>query len=419
MGFFAITSILLILLQALVYFSFVRYLKTTRFYKPAFRFYALIPFLVFNVPLYVIVFVIGRNFNPPQWFKIVGMTPFYIWHAATFLIAVWLLIGKVIKLPFKLSTWLLKLIRPVKQKIENLKSRRTVQAVDFSRRKFVRTATFAFSTYAFAGAAYGVLGHDNYTIEYKDIKIDNLPPELIGTTITLISDLHAGQYMTESDMRKYAEIVNELDSDIICIPGDFVNFQVEDTKYVAKAFKDLKARYGIYGSLGNHDFFMNPDYVADVITNESPIMLLRNSFHKLNIKGKDLYILGVDDTRDSGVKMNRVVLDYLEGTIKKAQAENPAFYSLPKILLCHKPYGFDDLAQKNMDLVLAGHTHGGQVVPFKFGTFNVSFAAAVSKYIEGLYRIGKSSMYVSRGLGTVGLPVRINCPPEITRITIA
>jgi predicted MPP superfamily phosphohydrolase len=71
-----------------------------------------------------------------------------------------------------------------------------------------------------------------------------------------------------------------------------------------------------------------------------------------------------------------------------------------------------------MDLVLAGHTHGGQVVPLKLGKFNLSFAGFVSKYIEGYYSIGKSNMYISRGIGTVAVPIRINCPPEITKITL-
>ena len=76
------------------------------------------------------------------------------------------------------------------------------------------------------------------------------------------------------------------------------------------------------------------------------------------------------------------------------------------------------MAKRDLDLVLAGHTHGGQVVPFKFGNFNLSFAAFVSKYISGYYNIGKANMYISRGIGTVGLPIRLNCPPEITKITL-
>jgi predicted MPP superfamily phosphohydrolase len=418
MGFFSIVFISLFGLQALNYYSFVRYLKTTKFYKPAYKWYALIPFILFNVVFLLIMVVFGRHFNPPQWFVIAGMMPFYVWQAATFFIGVWLLIGKLIKLPFLISAWLLKLIRPIKHWFEKIKTRRAVQVVDLSRRRFLRTATFAVSSYAFAGAAYGIIRHDDFKIDSKQIKIADLPPELKGLTLTLISDIHAGQFMQEDEMREYADIINGIGSDLIFIPGDFVNFQPEDSKSVAKAFRDLKAEYGVYGSLGNHDFFVNPDYVASVMNNESPVKVLRNKHDKITINGKDLYILGVDDTRDAGIRLNEAILNYIDNTMKEAGTLNASFKDSPKILLCHKPYAFDDIARRNLDLVLSGHTHGGQVVPVKFGDFNLSFAAFVSKYISGFYNIGKANMYVSRGIGTVGLPIRLNCPPEVTKITL-
>jgi predicted MPP superfamily phosphohydrolase len=418
MGFFSIIFISLFGLQALNYYTFVKYLKSTKFYKPAHRWYALIPFLVFNVAFILILIIFGRRFTPPNWFIIFGMFPFYVWQAATFFIGLWLLIGKLIKLPFLISAWLLKLIKPVKERFEKIKTKRTVQVVDTSRRKFLRTATFALSSYAFAGAAYGIIRHDAFKIDKQQINIKNLPQELKGLTITLLSDIHAGQYMPEDEMRDYANIVNDLGSDIIIIPGDFVNFDPQDSKSVARAFRDMKAKYGVYGTLGNHDFFVNPDYVADVMNNESPVKILRNKHDKITVNGKDLYLLGVDDTRDSGIRMNEAILNYIDNTMAEAGASNTGFNESPKILLCHKPYAFDDIAKRGLDLVLAGHTHGGQVVPFKFGDFNLSFAAFVSKYISGYYNIGNANMYISRGLGTVGLPIRLNCPPEITKITL-
>ena len=404
-------------LQVLVYFTFINYLKTTRIYKPSHRWWALVPFVLFNVSFIVINLTWGRNFAPPLWFKYAGVYPFYIWMAATFFISLWVLIGKLIKLPFKIPVWIAKLIKPLRKKINDWKEHKTIRQVDLSRRKFVRYVTMGVSTYAFGGAAYGMIRHDAYRIEHKDIKIANLPDELKGTTITLISDIHAGQYMDERDMREYAEIVNEMNSDIICIPGDFVNFDVRDIHPLAKAFRDMKAKYGVFGSLGNHDFFQDAEYVAKGIVNESPVTLLRNDAKKITINGKDLYIIGVDDTRGAGAHMTAVI-NYYESVENNLKASDPNFNNAPKVLLCHKPYGFDALAQKEIDLVLAGHTHGGQVVPIKLGNFNLSFAATVSKYIEGLYKIGKSNMYVSRGIGTVGLPIRINCPPEITKIKL-
>lgn len=404
-------------LQTLVYFTFINYWKTTKFYKPRHKWWVLAPFLIFNVSFITISLIWGRQFSPPEWFRILALYPFYVWIAATFFISLWLLIGKIIKLPFQIPIWIAKIFRPLREKIRSLKEKKAVKTVDLSRRKFVRYATMGISTYAFAGATYGMLKHDSYEITHKEIRIDNLPVELKGTTITLLSDVHAGQYMNEKEMREYADVINSLESDIICIPGDFVNFESRDVHMLTSAFRDLKAKHGIYGSLGNHDFFQDAEYVSKAILNESPVLLLRNEHRVINIKGKELYMLGIDDTQGSGAKMQEV-LKYYGAMDEFLRKNDPKFNSSPKVLLCHKPYGFDTLATKDIDLILAGHTHGGQVVPIKFGTFNLSFAATVSKYIEGLYKIGKSNMYVSRGIGSVGLPIRINCPPEITKITL-
>lgn len=417
MGFRAIFTTLFLSLQALVYFTFIRYWKTTKYYKPSHRWWALAPFVIFNLSFIIVSFIWGRNFAPPEWFKIMGLYPFYIWMAATFFISLWLLIGKVIKLPFQIPIWIAKIFKPLRRKINSVKEKKAVKTVDLSRRKFVRYATMGISTYAFAGATYGMLRHDSYEIVHKNITIDNLPAELRGTTITLLSDIHAGQYMNEKEMREYADVINSLESDIVCIPGDFVNFDVRDVHMLTNAFRDVKAKHGIYGSLGNHDFFQDADYVAKAINNESPIQVLRNEHRVISIKGKPLYMLGIDDTQGSGAKMQEV-LKYYGAMDEYLKNNDPDFNSSPKVLLCHKPYGFDTLAAKEIDLILSGHTHGGQVVPLKFGNFNMSFAATVSKYIEGIYKIGKSNMYVSRGIGSVGLPIRINCPPEITKITL-
>ena len=406
-------------LQGFVYYTFVKYLKTTKLYKPVHRWWALVPFILFNGSFLFISLAWGRNFAPPEWFKYIGVYPFYIWMAATFFISLWLLTGKIIKLPFKIPVWIAKIFKPLRTKINNFKERKSVKQADLSRRKFIRFATMGISTYAFGGAVYGMIRSDDYVIEYKDIKIDNLPAELKGFTITLISDIHAGQYMLEDDMRRYAEVVNDLDSDIICIPGDFINFQTEDAHPFSRAFSILKAKFGVYGTLGNHDFFRDGDYVANVVNNESPIQVLRNQHRKININGKDIFILGLDDTRDAGTRQNEILMNQLDVMNNYLLKDDPAYVNSPKILLCHKPYAFDEIANRNtIDLTLAGHTHGGQVVPLKLGEFNLSFAAAVSKYIEGHYKTGLSNMYVSRGIGCVGLPIRINCPPEITKIKL-
>lgn len=407
-------SYIIVALQALVYYTFIKFLKSTRFYRPPYKWWALIPFVLFSVILIFIRNIFGRDYAPPDWFKYGLLYPTYIWMAATFFIGIWLLIGKIIKLPFQIPIWLMKIFKPLREKLKAIKTEKPVKQVDLARRKFVRYATVGVSAYAFGGAAYGMIRHDAYKIEYKDIVIENLPQELKGTTISLISDIHSGQYMSEGEIREYADIINSLGSDIICIPGDFINSDNREIPPVTKGLRDLKAKHGVYGSLGNHDFFSNnADYVAAAINNETPIQMLRNDHRKITINGKELYMIGVDDTRGAGAEMS-AVLRYYDQAEKKLMASEADITGKPKILLCHKPYAFDTLAKKDIDLILSGHTHGGQVVPVKLGTFNLSFAATVSKYIDGLYKIGKSNMYVSRGIGTVAMPIRLNCPPEIT-----
>ncbi len=185
-------------LQTLVYFTFINYWKTTKFYKPVHRWWVLAPFLVFNISFIVISVIWGRKFTPPEWFRIVALYPFYVWIAATFFISLWLLIGKIIKLPFQIPIWIAKIFKPLRRKINSVKEKKAVRTVDLSRRKFVRYATMGISTYAFAGGTYGMIKHDSYEIDYKNITIEDLPPELRGTTITLLSDIHAGQYMNEN-----------------------------------------------------------------------------------------------------------------------------------------------------------------------------------------------------------------------------
>lgn len=408
----------MIALQGLVYYQFIKYLKTLKFYKPSYKLWAAVPFIVFNVTFILIRYIWGRDFVPPSWFKYAAVYPFYIWISATFFISLWLLAGKIIKLPVLIPVWIAKLFKPLREKINSFKKKESVQQFDLSRRKFVRYATMGISAYAFGGAAYGMIKHDSYKIEHKDIKIDNLPAGLKGTTITLVSDVHSGQYMDEKEMREYAEIINSLGSDIICMPGDFVNFDIREVYPFISAFRDLKAKHGVYGSLGNHDFFSNnADYVAKAITNETPILVLRNDYRKITINGSDLLMMGVDDTRGGGANME-TVMRYYDNAEEKIKAQEADTAGKPRILLCHKPYGFDELAKREIDLVLSGHTHGGQVVPVKLGNFNLSFAAIVSKYVEGLYRQGKSQLYVTRGIGTIAMPIRLNCPPEITVIKL-
>ncbi|MDZ4713038.1 MAG: metallophosphoesterase [bacterium] len=420
--FFTIVFLVLFGLQFLVFRTFRNFIKTNFSGSKILKFISIYPFIIFNLPLvYVLLFRRSAGDIPPLLYDLIFL-PFYIFQGATIFIGLYLLIGKIIKTPFLLGYWILNKFKAVKQSFKNFFSKPKVKKFDNSRRIFLRTSAGLVSSYAFIGSTFGVLGSNDFDVSKIDIKIDNLPEELKGTTISLFCDVHSGPYMKEDLMKEYVNAINELKSDIICIPGDLTNSVQAEAIPFAKAFRDLKASKGIFASLGNHDYFSNAEYISQVISNETPIQLLRNNSEIIQINGKNLCIMGSEDTRQSNAAPDSVLMGYLDKTVEVARQKliekNLNYDEVTKIALFHKPYFLEMMKDKDLQLVLSGHTHGGQVVLANFGNVNISFAGAVSKYISGLYQAGGTKMYISRGIGSVGLPIRMNCPPEITKITL-
>jgi predicted MPP superfamily phosphohydrolase len=420
--FFTIVFTVFFGLQFLVYRTFRNYIIEKSGNNTKLKLFAVIPFFLFNLPyLYIAANGFSTKNIPPDIFTYVFL-PFYIFQGAVIFIGLYLLIGKLIKAPFTIPIWIMKKFEWFKLKYEVFTEKKPVKNFDRSRRAFVRSSAALVSGYAFVGATAGVIGSDDFEVTDMPLKIHNLPPELDGTTITLISDIHSGPYMKENLMAKYVEAINNIGSDLVMIPGDLTNSNTSEAHMFANAFRNLEAEHGIYASLGNHDYFSDANYITEIISNESPVRILRNSHSLINIKGKELLVMGSEDTRQSGGNADPVLMGHFEKTIRNTEdsmiKDGKDFSKIPKILLFHKPYFFDEISAKGVDLMLSGHTHGGQVVLAKFGSVNLSFAGAVSKYISGLYEKGNSKMYVSRGIGNVALPIRFNCSPEITKITL-
>ncbi len=409
-------------LQYLVYKTFSNFLKSKYKNSGKLKYISTYPFILFNLPYIYILFSRFSSGNMPEWVYNYAFKPFYIFQGAIIFIGLFLFIGKIIKSPFSFSAWLLSKFGSTKIFLARFRSKPVVKNINISRRVFIKSSAALVSGYAFTGATLGVLNSENYEIVYKNIKIPNLPEELKGITITLICDIHSGPYMKENLMNEYVQAVNDLKSDFILIPGDITNSEKSEVIPFANSFKNLKASRGIYASLGNHDYFSDPEFIAKVISEETPIKLLRNDSDIININGKDLCILGIEDTRQSGAAYDKFLMDNLDFTVEKTKnkfkVKQLEYGNVPKIALFHKPYFFEQMKDKKLDLILSGHTHGGQVVLAKFGDINISFAGAVSKYISGIYENEISKMYISRGIGSVALPIRFNCSPEITKITL-
>ncbi|MDP4230489.1 MAG: metallophosphoesterase [Bacteroidota bacterium] len=287
-----------------------------------------------------------------------------------------------------------------------------------TRRKFLYTGIMTASAAAITGCVSGIVTRKNVQISYKTIELPNLPPAFKGLTITLASDIHSSPYMSLEDMKQIAALINELKSDVILLPGDFVTTHKNELPPALEAFSVLSAPMGVFATTGNHEFYVDADLVSEGIESIG-IRMMRNENFALEKEGQKLFLLGVDDVNDTDI------IDYTQG--RSAQHIEALYKGVPDtaatILMCHKPYKFDEFAKTNIGLMLSGHTHGGQIVFGRFGESVFCLSSMASKYVEGHYEISngtkRTQMYVSRGLGTVALPMRFNCPPEITQITLA
>ncbi len=343
-------------------------------------------FIIFNLPA-ILIFT-GRVFKaqiPIEPSNPLLLYPYSIWYGTTIFIFLVMMLGKVFSTVMK--------IFPKGQE----------KKFDESRRKFMRIALTTLSVYAVAGSTVGTIKRNDYKIERVKIRIRNLPDEIRGLTIGLISDIHSGIFMTEEDMFQYMEALNSLKPDLILLPGDFITSDLEEIYPFINVFKNLKAKYGIFASLGNHEFFTRqPQRIAKIIE-ENGIRVLRNESEKIEINGKEIFIIGIDDLR-YGADLDKAT--------KNIDSEKV------KILLSHKPYDFPRFARYQIQLTVSGHTHGGQIVFAKIDDSYIAPASLVSKFVAGHYKIGESHLYVTRGIGVVGLPLRLNCPPEITQIIL-
>lgn len=243
----------------------------------------------------------------------------------------------------------------------------------------------------------------------KEIALRRWPSRLDGFTVVLLSDFHYDPYFSIHPLRSAIHMVNSLRPALIVLTGDFVSAPfvgkpatgAAAAEPCAQLLRQMQAPYGLWAVLGNHDAYTDPDRVTSALRDEG-IHVLVNQSLPIESNGARFWLAGVDDvldgTADLDATLHAVPLD--EATI----------------LLVHEPDYADYAVRYAVDLQLSGHSHGGQVrVPFVRPLYLPELAR---KYIWGSYEIGGLTLYTNPGLGTVGLPVRWNCPPEITLLTL-
>ena len=401
-----------------VYRNLVRTLASSpRLGKPRWRTIIAVLMILFDVPwvmLYIYRHIKGDTPNALAWLV---MYPFAVWQAVLFF---WVIVLAVYKAFAQSVKWSLAIwhhiVPPIAQPAAHPAP---TEPENPGRRKFLRVSSVGLTGYALAASTAGVVFRDDVDINEKTIVIPGLPAAFQGFRIAFISDIHSGMFMSKDELVRYAAMVNAQHADMIVLPGDYVNSLDSEIYPFAEAFSALHAPHGVFGVTGNHDYFANADLVCKE-SEQAGITMLRNQNIMIAKDGAQIALLGIDDMPVAHAEP----LAYVR--TGKSEAIESMLKGVPvdakKILLCHRPYPFEEFAQIGMDVMLSGHTHGGQIVLASIGSMNLSLAQLASKYVQGQYqsqRNPSSQMYVSRGIGTVGLPLRINCPPELTTIILS
>jgi predicted MPP superfamily phosphohydrolase len=257
-----------------------------------------------------------------------------------------------------------------------------------------------------------LVGQRRVEVERLDLPLRGLPDALSGLRIAQISDLHIGMQLRAPLLRRLIARVNALDADLIVITGDIFDF---DPRYIEEGCRELaalRARLGVYAVLGNHDVYTGADAVALGLERFTSIRLLRDAWTAIEANGSTLALAGVEDP---GRGWNE--RDSTHDALERLAAEIPA--ELARVLLIHRPSWFAQAARLGFPLALAGHTHGGQIaLPGPARHHNVS--RLISRWTRGLFRDQDTGalLYVNRGLGVAGPPVRLNCAREISLLRL-
>jgi hypothetical protein len=293
-----------------------------------------------------------------------------------------------------------------------------------SRRTFFQYAACLAGSAPFLAATYGfAAGRLRYTIERVDVPVANLPPELDGLRIAQLSDIHIGDYMPPHEIARAVDMANDLRPDISFVTGDFVSSEGDPLDACITELSRLRAPLGVWGCNGNHEIYAGVEDDAERLFREKGMRLLRAQSAVVEHNGGRFNLLGVDYQRDHMTSGERTgpMLREIEPLIRR---------DMPNFLLSHNPNSFHRAAELGIELSLAGHTHGGQV-KFEIVDHSVSPARLITPFVAGLYRLSmnggaaspgnglqKAALYVNRGLGTFGFPVRLGVPPEITLLTL-
>lgn len=246
-------------------------------------------------------------------------------------------------------------------------------------------------------------------ITHQAIRIRKLPAAFRGFRIVQISDVHHSSFLGEANIVAAARHANALDPDLVVLTGDYISHSRDYIEGCARALGVLQARVGVFAVLGNHDHWTDGEMMAQALE-QVGIRVLSNESVPLERDTARVWLAGVDDMM--------VEKNDLRAALRETNADEV------RLVLCHNPAIIREAARAGVDLVLSGHTHGGQINwRLLVGRDDHPVARWLRRPSRRLTRghaqLGETHLYVNRGLGTVVVPLRYGCPPEITLLELS
>jgi predicted MPP superfamily phosphohydrolase len=298
--------------------------------------------------------------------------------------------------------------RRARAQVESTQTLRDSREGMITRRKLLRRSlqvAGSLGAVAAAGIGYGFWEASDIRIQRRTLPVPNLPPAFAGKKVALLADLHHGNLVGLDFVRRAVDLANALQPDLIALLGDYVHRRPQSEYELPRCLavlSNLTAPLGVFAVPGNHDMYGRGQVYRDSIA-RTPLTDLTNRAQSIRSGGAELWLAGVDDLWRGRPDLGQALADVPAGAAV--------------VLLCHNPDYAEVAPEPRVGLMLSGHTHGGQVylpvlgapwIPSDYG----------EKYRQGLVQGPASRVFVSRGLGETGIPIRFNVPPEINLLTL-
>lgn len=283
--------------------------------------------------------------------------------------------------------------------------RHFTRETDAGRRKVLDCAGAALVAAPAAALGFGFIKRTDFHVREVDVPIANLPPDLQGLRILQISDIHLSPFLSESDLKRAIDEAVGLRAHLAVVTGDLISSAGDPLDACIRQLARVKADAGVFGCMGNHERYAKVENYTQEAAARVGIQFLRQRNTQLKFGNAVLNLAGVDHQSLAGKH------HYLRG------AERMVVPGALNVLLSHNPDVFPVAVKQGYNFMLSGHTHGGQVT-VEILDQQINPARFVTPYVYGVYERDGAAAYVTRGIGTIGIPARIGAPPEISLIRL-